>query len=280
MRPWRDRSETESMAIPDMLVYCCGLPSTLMDGLPQRVCFSCISRLEEAYSICRTFKETETILDRFYLNGSVLDRLVQYEKFRFAAADEPPVDEPNRPTEDDIANEPPQEEEADPPLVNVLQLWAEEPDNNEVVNPKLEILNDENSSIANSTPQSYFKGEEYDLGCSTDEYRKEVQTQRKSNTRNKKPLLKWTGHESIGERIKRPGGRGGTRKKFMPEPGADGFFHCIYCPRKMPHRRNFMEHLTGHRALMEQRYKCPMCGKIFGKRDHLMRHIERHQRDK
>lgn len=74
MRPWHGCTESESVAISDMLVFCCGLPTNLTDQLPQRVCFPCISRLEQAYSICRTFKEKEIILDRFYSSGSVLER--------------------------------------------------------------------------------------------------------------------------------------------------------------------------------------------------------------
>lgn len=65
-------------------------------------------------------------------------------------------------------------------------------------------------------------------------------------------------------------------------PKQDGLFHCVHCPRRFSQRKNCMEHLSGHRALMEERYKCPNaeCGKCFRKKDQLNRHTANCRRRK
>ncbi|XP_058815623.1 zinc finger protein 454-like [Topomyia yanbarensis] len=85
MQPLKSHSTnfgSETVSFPDMLTYVYGLPSNLSEHLPQRICERCVKRLEVAYRICREFKEKETLLQRFYFNGSVLKGLIQYQNFR------------------------------------------------------------------------------------------------------------------------------------------------------------------------------------------------------
>ncbi|XP_053686421.1 zinc finger protein 816-like [Sabethes cyaneus] len=85
MQPLKGNSTSfgnDTVSYPDMLTYVYGLPSNLSEHLPQRICERCVKRLEVAYRICREFKEKETILQRFYFNGSVLKGLKQYQNFR------------------------------------------------------------------------------------------------------------------------------------------------------------------------------------------------------
>ncbi|XP_058443043.1 zinc finger protein 80-like [Malaya genurostris] len=85
MQPLKGHSTNfgcETVSFPDMLTYVYGLPSNLSEHLPQHICERCIKRLEVAYRICREFKEKETMLQRFYFNGSVLKGLIHYQSFR------------------------------------------------------------------------------------------------------------------------------------------------------------------------------------------------------
>ncbi|XP_062541514.1 zinc finger protein 184-like [Armigeres subalbatus] len=291
MHPWRERlpvggTET-TVSIPDMLVYCCGLPSNLTDELPQRVCIPCIKRLQQAFAICRDIKEKETILDRFLLNGSVLERLIKYEQFRFDKKDETPVEEINgidEPLAEDIklsettlinvSNTFPLDE------VDVSQSCVEELDNDQTQNPTSEcfIRREENFTTTNLSNQC-DSSREIASDCT-----QKIRTQARLQVKPKeslfqlknKPLSKTK--SLTANKCKRKAGRRSKLFEDVPsEPEEDGFFHCTLCPRKFPQRRNFREHWGVHLARKDQRYKCPECGKIFGKRDHLVRHVHKHR---
>ncbi|XP_021701103.1 PR domain zinc finger protein 2-like [Aedes aegypti] len=266
MRPWHGCTESESVAISDMLVFCCGLPTNLTDQLPQRVCFPCISRLEQAYSICRTFKEKEIILDRFYSSGSVLKRLAEYNKFRFnvdVKVAEVPVIKSDSSIEDEAISE------SIPTVVPLLDLQQQEEEsvsNQSAENLTTEITLNENLPSKSEPPSDNYS-----------ENSLESSIRSMPNLINMKQLYELPEPLAI-KTTRKYQMRSKRKKRFPSEPAEDGFFHCIYCPRKFPHRKNFMEHLGIHRAVMEQRYKCHFCGKIFGKNDHLVKHESRHQR--
>ncbi|XP_065084801.1 uncharacterized protein LOC135707011 [Ochlerotatus camptorhynchus] len=269
MRPLRGRSVnfgTDKVSIPDMLVYVCGMPSNLTDELPQRVCKTCITRLESAYLICRDFKEKETILDRFYMNGFVLQRLVQYEKFRFDSDEHENEATMEKSTEMET-NENDTMQIRDVFSMNVSQSGMEEEEfsNNQMVQPTVEKSTDDCSddqskqSIIEIFPQSSIVSldTDYDSDDSGG-----VSTESPQSYKKAKPTTRKCVKRTVATSI----------IPLHPEP--DGLFHCVHCPRRFSQRKHYMEHLSGHRALMEERYKCPnpKCGKCFRKKDQLNRH--------
>lgn len=264
MHPLRGRSlsfGSDKVSIPEMLVFVCGLPSNLTDELPQRVCKPCINKLESAYSICRDFKEKETILDRFYLNGFVLQRLVQYEKFRFDSDDnenEAPAAEENQANESNCEvenNESNTMEIKDVFSMNVSQSGMEEEEfsNSQLVQTVDDLSDDQPQQNMERYSQNSFVSldTDYDSDDSVGFRPRKLLSTLKFGQRPPKPTL-----------------------NVPLNPSQDGLFHCIHCPRQFSQRKHYMEHLSGHRALMEERYKCPNpdCGRCFRKRDQLNRH--------
>ncbi|XP_055523989.1 uncharacterized protein LOC129717831 [Wyeomyia smithii] len=281
----------ESVSYPDMLTYVYGLPSNLSTHLPQRICERCVKRLEVAYRICREFKEKESLLERFYFNGSVLKGLIQYQNFRTVprSGNEEQTQQVHNIANDSNNFDPLSQED----LLKIGQSFEVRADGLfqcTICFQTLETQQDcqehcqycKKSNASRQAPHRRQCRKDSSDTASADTNAGEF-PELEVVTIKAEPIVSEQLDEADSDRNEtsdeEDAGGSTSRRRGRPlnkyAVGADGLFNCEICPKKFTKRKQYAQHMDVHDALQMGRYRCELCNKLFRRGYHLNRHMER-----